>query len=125
MTAPLEAGPEATCWQLFTERYDEFIFGNDTVTAFDPGWDIRRPSQQSLARRTGEGLLVGAFAGAVVVVALIKISGAINSCRGPATPTSLVGRAPTTADSNHGAGAPAADCYRRGRRAMATGAGAR
>ena len=42
MTASLEAGPEATCLQVFTERYDEFIFGNDTVTAFGPAWGVPR-----------------------------------------------------------------------------------
>jgi hypothetical protein len=42
MTASLEAGPKAACWQVFTERYDEFIFGNDTVTAFDPDWDAHK-----------------------------------------------------------------------------------
>jgi hypothetical protein len=42
MTATLQAGPEATCSQVFTERYDKFIFGNDTVTAFDPDWDAHK-----------------------------------------------------------------------------------
>ena len=39
MTASLEAGPKAACSQMFTERYDEFIFGNDTVTALNLDWD--------------------------------------------------------------------------------------
>ena len=39
MTASLEAASKDSCLQLFTERYDEFIFGNDTVTAFGPDWD--------------------------------------------------------------------------------------
>ena len=36
MTAPSEVVPEAACSQVFTKRYDEFIFRNDTVTAFGP-----------------------------------------------------------------------------------------
>jgi hypothetical protein len=39
MTASFEADPKDACSQLFTKRYDEFIFGNDTVTAFGPDWD--------------------------------------------------------------------------------------
>lgn len=33
MTAPAESRSEAACSHLFTERHDEFTFGNDTVTA--------------------------------------------------------------------------------------------
>ena len=36
MTASLGADPKDACSQLFTKRYDEFIFGNDTVTASEP-----------------------------------------------------------------------------------------
>ena len=36
MTEPSEVVPEAACSQVFTKRYDEFIFRNDTVTAFNP-----------------------------------------------------------------------------------------
>lgn len=35
MTAAPGVGAEARCLQLFTWRYAEFIFGNDTVTASD------------------------------------------------------------------------------------------
>ena len=34
MTAPSKVVPEAACSQVFTRRYDEFTFRNDTVTAF-------------------------------------------------------------------------------------------
>ena len=76
MTASPEAGPEATCSQVFTERYGEFIFGNDRVTAFGPDWYALRPSQQRLPTRMGGSPLAGAFTGAVVVAALIKNLGA-------------------------------------------------
>ena len=39
MTASPEAASGDSCLQVFTERYDEFIFGNDTVTAIPPDWD--------------------------------------------------------------------------------------
>jgi hypothetical protein len=42
MTASPEAASEDACLQVFTERYDEFIFGNDTVTAFGPDWDASK-----------------------------------------------------------------------------------
>ena len=42
MTVSLEVVSEAVCRQMFTERYDEFTFGNDTVTAFDPDWDTSK-----------------------------------------------------------------------------------
>ena len=42
MTASPEAASKDSCLQLFTERYDEFIFGNDTVTAIGPDWDASK-----------------------------------------------------------------------------------
>ena len=42
MTAPSEVGPEAACSQVFTKRYGEFIFRNDTVTAFGSDRDAHR-----------------------------------------------------------------------------------
>jgi hypothetical protein len=69
MTASAGGVPEGTCSQVFTERYDEFIFRNGTVTAFGPDCDASRPSQQRLSTRTGESLLAGALAGAVLVAA--------------------------------------------------------
>jgi hypothetical protein len=42
MTLSPEAASMDPCLQLFTERYDEFIFGNDTVTAFGPDWDAHK-----------------------------------------------------------------------------------
>jgi hypothetical protein len=39
MTASPEAASKDSCLQVFTERYYEFIFGNDTVTAIGPDWD--------------------------------------------------------------------------------------
>jgi hypothetical protein len=45
MTVPAERCPEGACSQVFTERYGEFIFGNDTVTALDPDWDPLKDSR--------------------------------------------------------------------------------
>jgi hypothetical protein len=36
MTASADGVPEGACSQVFTERYAEFIFSNDRVTAFGP-----------------------------------------------------------------------------------------
>jgi hypothetical protein len=76
MTASPDGVPEGACSQVFTERYGEFIFSNDRVTAFGPVWYALRRSQQRLATRMGESLLAGVFTGAVVVAALIKNLGA-------------------------------------------------
>jgi hypothetical protein len=69
MTASREAGPKAACSQLFTERYGEFIFGNDTVTALAAIGMLPTRSQQRLAALTGESPLAGAAALALVLAA--------------------------------------------------------
>ena len=48
MTVAPEIGVEARCLQLFTWRYDEFTFGNDTVTAPDLA---RWPSKDGHSKR--------------------------------------------------------------------------
>src|ERR1700739_2727101 len=100
MTALPEAASGDSCLQVFTERYDEFIFGNDTVTAIGPDGDAPRLSQQRLTPQTGESLLAGTVVGAVVVAGLIKIRWPIKFDPGSATATSLVRRGARTAVSN-------------------------
>jgi hypothetical protein len=50
MTAPPEEVSEAACSQVFTERYDKFIFGNDTVTASGPDWDAHNALTAKIVR---------------------------------------------------------------------------
>lgn len=73
MTVAPEIGAEARCLQLFTWRYDEFTFGNDTVTT--PDLD-GRPLQASHSKRyqpPGKKLLVIAARDAVAAAVGIKI----------------------------------------------------
>jgi hypothetical protein len=66
---------------------------------------LTTPSQQRLSARTGESLLAGAFAEAVVLAAPIKILERIKFHGVSATAISLVGCVATTAASNRRCGA--------------------
>lgn len=91
MTTPSEDVPRATLSQVFTKRYDEFIFRNDTVTALGPEKDAygvltAKPAHPHSCKSAGR--CIRGSCGALM--ALIKILQRIKPAWAPATITSLV-----------------------------------